>query len=55
MKILLVKLNHIGDTLRGLIPAAEQPVGRDDVTGRGQASNLKFWEQLEVKGLITAV
>ncbi len=52
VSVIVVTRDHIGETLRNLIPAADQPIGRDDVNGRGHASNLMFWEQLETNGLV---
>jgi hypothetical protein len=52
VSVIMVTRDHVGETLRNMIPAADQPVGRDDVNGRGHASNLMFWEQLEKNNLI---
>lgn len=54
VSVIVVTRDHVGETLRNLIPAADQPVGRDDVNGRGHASNLMFWEQLERNDLIVS-
>ena len=54
VSVIVVTRDHVGETLRNFIPAADQPVGRDDVNGRGHACNLSFWEQLEDKGLVIA-
>ncbi|MFO1361350.1 MAG: AAA domain-containing protein [Burkholderiales bacterium] len=39
--------DHIADTLDGLIVAADQPIGRPDIAGRGHQQHLKFWRSLE--------
>ena len=50
--LVVVARDHILHTLETHMPSAEQPVGRPDVTGRGHAANLKFWETLERDGLV---
>ncbi len=45
--LIVVGRDHIGDTLDGLIVAADQPIGRPDVAGRGHQRHLGFWESLE--------
>jgi hypothetical protein len=47
--------DHLGETLRGFIPTADQPIGRPDVSGRGLRDNLMFWERLEGAGRVSAV
>jgi hypothetical protein len=44
--LIVVTRDHIPSTLESHIPAAEQAVGRPDVTGRGHQQHLGFWEQL---------
>jgi hypothetical protein len=44
--LIVVTRDHIPLTLETHIPAAEQAVGRPDVTGRGHQQHLGFWEQL---------
>ena len=50
----LLSRDHVGETLRRLIPAAEQAVGRPDVTGRGHHQHLTLWTALEVGGRVVA-
>jgi len=45
--LIVVGRDHIGDTLDGLIVAADQPIGRPDVAGRGHYQHLGFWGALE--------
>ena len=51
----LLTRDHIGDTLRNYVPSAGQAPGRPDVVGRGHDAHLKFWEQLETAGAISAL
>src|SRR5690606_5035492 len=44
--LVLVTRDHLRSTLETHIPAAEQAIGRPDVTGRGHAQHLGFWERL---------
>jgi hypothetical protein len=44
--LIIVSRDHVPLTLDTHIPAAEQAVGRPDVTGRGHLLNLRFWETL---------
>jgi len=48
--MIVLSRDHLRDTLRNCIPAAEQPVGRPDVTGRGLHDNLGFWRSIEEQG-----
>ena len=50
--LVVVARDHILHTLQTHMPSAEQSVGRPDITGRGHAANLRFWEGLERDGLI---
>lgn len=50
--MLVIGRDHVGETLRGFIPVADQPVGRPDVSGRGLRDNLAFWERLEGTGRV---
>jgi hypothetical protein len=52
--IIVLSRDHVGDTLRSVIPSATQPLGRPDVSGRGLFSNLRFWERLETDGRVIA-
>jgi hypothetical protein len=53
--LLVVGRDHIGDTLDGLIVAADQPIGRPDVAGRGHQQHLAFWTQLEARKRVVHV
>ena len=44
--MVIVTRDHIGETLDTHLPAAEQPVGRPDVAGRGHHQNVTFWNAL---------
>jgi hypothetical protein len=50
--LLVVGRNHIGETLERLIVAADQPIGRPDVAGRGHFQHLAFWNSLEERNRI---
>ena len=52
--LVVVARDHILHTLQTHMPSAEQSVGRPDITGRGHAANLHFWEGLERDGLIVS-
>ncbi len=47
--LIVVGRDHICDTLDGLVVAADQPIGRPDVAGRGHQQHLGFWSQLEAR------
>jgi hypothetical protein len=53
--LIVLTRDHIPRTLATHIPAAEQAVGRPDVTGRGHQQHLGFWEQLEADGRVIRV
>lgn len=44
--LVIVARDHIPETLQSNIPAAEQAVGRPDISGRGHEANLEFWETM---------
>ncbi len=44
--LIVVSRDHVGATLEGYFPSAEQAVGRPDVSGRGHLQNLRFWRAL---------
>ncbi len=52
---ILLTRDHIGETLRNYVPSADQAPGRPDVVGRGHDAHLRFWEQLETAGAISAI
>lgn len=53
--MIVIGRDHILDTLESHIPAAEQALGRPDVTGRGHQANLRFWETIsEAKRVVFA-
>lgn len=45
--LIAVTRDHVGETLRNYVPAADQAPGRPDHVGRGHDAHLKFWTQLE--------
>lgn len=53
--LVVVTRDHVGDTLAGYFPTAEQAVGRPDVTGQGHARHFAFWSSLEEQGRAIAV
>lgn len=53
--LIVVGRDHIRDTLENQIPAAEQALGRPDITGRGHQANLRFWETMAASGRVRAV
>jgi hypothetical protein len=52
--LIVLSRDHIGETLRSLIPSASQPVGRPDVAGRGHKIHLEFWNRLESDGRLVS-
>jgi hypothetical protein len=54
VSVIVMTRDHVGEMLRSFIPAADQALGRDDVTGRGHNANLRFWQQLETRGLVVS-
>lgn len=50
--LIVVSRDHIADTLDNLVVAADQPVGRPDVAGRGHHQHLQFWTRLERDGRV---
>ena len=44
--VILVARDHIERTLEDTVPSARQPVGLDDVAGRGHAQHLRLWSAL---------
>ena len=50
--LVVVARDHIRRTLETHIPAAEQAVGRPDITGRGHEANLRFWETMQQRGRV---
>jgi hypothetical protein len=53
--LLIVTRDHLQRTLEEFIPNADQAVGKPDVTGRGHARHLGFWETLQRQGRVIAV
>lgn len=41
--LVIVSRDHVEDTLSSHIPAADQPLGRPDATGRGLSGHRAFW------------
>ena len=50
--LVLVSRDHVRRSLETYIPAAEQAVGRPDVTGRGQSDHWIFWNTIESEGRV---
>lgn len=50
--LIIISRDHIGDTLTGTIPSAEQAVGRPDVAGRGHKIHSDLWATLGAEGRI---
>jgi hypothetical protein len=53
--LVIVSRDHVPGTLESHLPRAEQAIGRPDVTGRGHAQNLRFWERLHTEGHVLAI
>ena len=53
--LIVVGRDHIQRTLESHIPAADQAVGRPDITGRGHQANLQFWETMSSTGRVVSV
>jgi hypothetical protein len=50
--LVMVTRDHVGETLSGYLPIADQAVGLPDDAGRGHAQNLLVWEQLAKGGRV---
>jgi hypothetical protein len=50
--LIVVGRDHIGETLDDTIVAADQPIGRPDVAGRGHYQHLAFWTGLEARNRV---
>ena len=50
--LVLVSRDHISRTLDDYIPSAEQPLGRQDIVGRGHSEHHAFWERLTDGGVV---
>jgi hypothetical protein len=50
--LIVVGRDHIGETLDDIIVAADQPIGRPDVAGRGHYQHLAFWTGLEARNRV---
>lgn len=48
--LFVITRDHIEETLDALVPAADQALGRLDVTGQGHAQHLQFWDDLKSRG-----
>jgi hypothetical protein len=44
--LVVVSRDHVPETLANVMPSAEQPLGRDDVVGRGLFLHRAFWEAI---------
>jgi AAA domain-containing protein len=45
--MIVISRDHVPDTLSSHIPAAEQAIGRPDITGRGHEAHIQFWSAIE--------
>ncbi len=52
--LVLVSRDHVGDTLEGHAPVADQAPGVPDDAGRGHAQNLALWRWLHEHGRVAA-
>jgi len=52
--LIIVSRDHIEHTLDHTVPSANQPVGVEDITGRGHARHLEFWRRLIASNAIYA-
>jgi hypothetical protein len=52
--LIVVTRDHVPDTLAACVPAAEQAIGRPDVTGRGHHAHEHFWHTLARHGMVTS-
>jgi hypothetical protein len=50
--LIVVSRDHVGETLKTYVPSAEQPIGQQDITGRGHVQHQEFWGRLETAGRI---
>jgi len=53
--LIIVSRDHVPETLDTHIPAAEQPLGRPDIVGRGHHQNTALWQFVKAEGRILAV
>jgi hypothetical protein len=53
--LVIVSRDHVRRSLEHYIPAADQAVGRPDVTGRGHEDHWSFWDSLESDDRITSL
>jgi hypothetical protein len=52
--LLILTRDHIARTLEATIPSARQPVGIDDIAGKGHDQHTRFWSWLAAKQAIHA-
>lgn len=50
----ILSRDHVTETLANTIPSATQPVGREDVSGRGLFDNLAFWTTMQNSGRVVS-
>jgi hypothetical protein len=48
--LVVVSRDHVPETLLNVLPRAEQPLGRDDLVGRGLFQHREFWRSLTGAG-----
>lgn len=48
--LLLFSRDHVGESLRGFVPAATQAVGQPDEAGQGHSRHWNLWQRLEQSG-----
>lgn len=53
--LILLTRDHISDTLRSHIVAAEQPVGRRDIAGEGLHRHTEFWDLLRKRDQVISL
>ena len=53
--LIIVTRDHIGDTLDGHMPMAQQPIGRPDIAGQGHHQNRRLWERLQQNDRVVAM
>lgn len=53
--LVVIGRDHIQGTLEEFVPSAEQPVGLEDIVGRGHDRHLAFWGELARRGRLLSV
>lgn len=52
--VVIATRDHVGRTLEETIPCARQPLGVEDVAGRGHAQHTRLWKELVRRGQVLA-